>query len=118
MYREKVIRSNLAGFSEEQIAWARKTSPVLPSKLALEARSLDGVDKSLRNDDCKLWNVMNRTSAAWSLAAVQISVWELATIMHTPELAAKTQFYNYNIADKKPSTDPLDKEWVFTGGKT
>jgi Domain of unknown function (DUF4157) len=117
MYREKAIRSNLAGFSNEQIDWARKTSPVLPAKLADEARSVDPSTKGLRNDDCNLWNVMNQTSAKWSVAAVQISVWELATIIHTPELAQKTQFYNYNITDKSPSTEPLDKEWVFTGMK-
>jgi hypothetical protein len=115
MYREKVIRSNLAGFSAEQIAWARQTSPVLPPKLASEARKVKSSTDGLRNDDCNLWNVMNQTSAAWSVAAIQISVWELATLMHTPELAQKTKFYNYNIAHDQPSTEPVDTEWVFTG---
>jgi hypothetical protein len=115
MYREKVIRSNLAGFSSDQLDWARNTSPILPPDLADEARKVTKED--LRNDDCKLWNVMDKTSARWTTAAVQISVWEVATLMHTPELATKTRFYNYNITDKQPNKEPLDPEWVFTGMK-
>lgn len=113
MYREKYIRSNLAGFSSDQIDFARKTSPILGNDEATAAR--EAVKEDLRNDDCNLWNAMNKTKFGWSTAVVQISVWELATLMHTPELKAKTKFYNYNISDKSPSTQPLNSDWVFTG---
>ncbi len=111
MYREKVIRSNLAGFSDMQIAWARKTSPVLTAEQAVEANK-QTKEGDLRNDDCNLWNVMHKTKYKWDNAVTLISVWELATLLHTPELKKKTKFYNYTKS--KPNMTPVDeKQWIF-----
>lgn len=127
------IRSNLAGFSQEQITHARLHSPQLTGEEIGLLRNnhpdfgqvmVGGaiVDREITGQDGNEWFSMkdllvDKDDAtqgphprAWSPALAAISVWELSILLHNEAMFEKTEFHYF--VDQAANLGPLPPDYL------